>query len=533
MKPTFIVNLALALCLLALGGCEGKQGAAGVAGAQGRQGETGATGANGADGMNGATGADGADGRDGVDGMDGADGQDGRDGADAVCASAARLNLDGLTGLPEEIIEGTTVASVAVESNAEPSRPLRLSFSGNLPGVSFVDNGDNTFAIVAAAGSATDVSALFSLVATDGCTTDTLTFTINGIAQGSAVVTFVHAVPGVVADVWVLKGEQVVGRLADGAAEMTLNGALLQPGQYTFAAYVSNAVAMSPADYDEGALIGTTEVIDVEVRGNSTLFVYPDVDGNPTFNYVVNDVSPTADETFFSANVAHFASAAGQVDILNLDAGMPLLEDVDFGSVSGRVELPSGTYNLGIDVDNDGEADLIFDPVEAPAGANTTIFATVVDGAVVLGVLVLDLETLNLAIVNQFVPPLSNDGANVASFEGEIIPTFPFPSDGFISYANDQSPVDGTGIQTMTVPGATRMQITVSYDVETGYDQFVALDASGMVLVEYTGQGQATIAVDGDSVVFGVDSDEFVCTGQPDIFGVDPQGYQILGITYE
>ena len=62
---------------------------------------------------------------------------------------------------------------------------------------------------------------------------------------------------------------------------------------------------------------------------------------------------------FSSANVAHFASAAGQVDILNLDAGTPLLEDVDFGAVSGRVELPSGTYNLGIDVDNDGEADLV------------------------------------------------------------------------------------------------------------------------------------------------------------------------------
>ena len=55
---------------------------------------------------------------------------------------------------------------------------------------------------------------------------------------------------------------------------------------------------MSP-DYDEGTLIGTTEVIDVDVRGNGTLFVYPDVEGNPIFNYLVNDVSPTADETFF------------------------------------------------------------------------------------------------------------------------------------------------------------------------------------------------------------------------------------------
>ena len=46
---------------------------------------------------------------------------------------------------------------------------------------------------------------------------------------------------------------------------------------------------------------------------------------------------------------------------------------------------------------------------------NTTIFATVVDDAVALGVLIVDLEALNLSTVSQAVPPLVNDGAAVAT----------------------------------------------------------------------------------------------------------------------
>ena len=164
---------------------------------------------------------------------------------------------------------------------------------------------------------------------------------------------------------------------------------------------------------------------------------------------------------------------------------------------------------------------------------NTTIFATVVDDAVALGVLIVDLEALNLSTVSQAVPPLVNDGAAVATLEGDVIPAFPYPADSFISYSNDQSPAAGTGIQTLIVPGATRMQVTISYDVEMMWDQFVALDAASMVLAEYTGQGQALIEVEGDSVILGVASDASVCTGEPNDLGMDPQGYQILSISYE
>ena len=77
------------------------------------------------------------------------------------------------------------------------------------------------------------------------------------------------------------------------------------------------------------------------------------------------------------------------------------------------------------------------------------------------------------------------------------------------------------------------MQVTISYDVEMMWDQFVALDAASMVLAEYTGQGQALIEVEGDSVILGVASDASVCTGEPNDLGMDPQGYQILSISYE
>ena len=61
--------------------------------------------------------------------------------------------------------------------------------------------------------------------------------------------------------------------------------------------------------------------------------------------------------------VMHTAAGVGQVDILNiLAAGSPslLYENLDLGVPRGAVELPAGTYTLGIDVDNDGMPEFEF-----------------------------------------------------------------------------------------------------------------------------------------------------------------------------
>lgn len=535
MIKSVFLNVVLVALALSLGACESKQGAAGVTGANGRQGETGTQGANGTEGQNGMSGTDGVDGSDGVDGQNGMNGVDGQDGSDGACANAERLNLGGLVGLPEEIIEGTTVSPVGLDSNADPSRVLRLSFSGNLAGLSFVDNEDNSFSIVAVQGSATTVSALFSIVATDGCTTDTLSFSINGIGAGGTNFTFIHLMADQMADLWVAKGDLVVGLAADGALPMTLAPSIIPAGQYAFSVYASNPLASGPADYDEGALLGTSEVFELGIRENHTLIVYPDVDGNPVFEHFINDVSAPANETDFVADVAHFANAAGQVDIINVDTATPLLSDLDFGANSGRVELPAGTYNLGIDVDNDGTSDLLFDPIEAPAGAVTIIFAAVVDGAVVLGVLIIDNQAPVLLTVGQVVPGLASDGTGIAEVDGMVIDSFPYPAEGsFIGYANEQTlESDNGGVKVFSVPGATQLQISVSYDVENTFDFLQAIDAMGAQIVEYTGQSSAVLLVVGESVAFGFVSDDTVCTGSPNALGYEPQGYQVQGITFE
>lgn len=535
MMKSMFLNVMLLALTMSLGGCDAKQGAAGVAGAQGRQGETGGQGANGTDGQNGMSGIDGADGLNGADGVNGTDGADGQDGVDGICANAERLNLGGVVGLPEELIEGTTVTGLTLDSNVAPTRTLRLSFSGSLAGLNFVDNGDNSFSIVVAQGSATTQSALFSVVATDGCTTDTVSFTINGIGAGGTNFTFIHLMADQVADLWVAKGEEVVGLAADGTSTMMLAPSIIPAGQYAFSVYAANPVATGPADYEEGALLGTSEVLDLGIRENHTLVVYPDVDGNPVFEHFINDVSAPANETDFAADVAHFANAAGQVDIINVDTATPLLSDLDFGATSGRVELPAGTYNLGLDVDNDGASDVVFNPIEAPAGAITTIFAAVVDGAVVLGVLIIDNQAPVLLTVGQVVPGLASDGTGIAEVDGVVIDSFPYPADdAFIGYENDQTlDAQNGGVRVFSVPGAAQIQISVTYDVEDTYDFLRAIDAMGAQVAEYTGMSSAVLSVPGDRVSLGFVSDDSVCTGSPNAFGYEPQGYQIQGIRFE
>jgi hypothetical protein len=529
MQNKMFFSLLLAMLALVLTACEGKNGAAGNNGAPGRQGESGVMGANGSDGANGVDGANGADGANGQDGMNGVNGQDGVDG---LCANAERLTLTGITDFPAELIEGTTVDSVAVDSNVDPSRTLRLSFSGNLAGLTFVDNGNNTFGIVADQGSATTQSALFSIVATDGCTTDTLSFTVNGIGAGGTSFTFIHLIDGAVGDLWVSKGDEVVGLAADGTTSMTVAPSIIPPGQYAFSVYASNPLAMGPADYDEGALLGTSDIIELGVRENHTLFVYPDVDGNPVFQHFANDVTAPADEANFAANVSHFANAAGQVDILDADTGAIVLENVDFGASSGRVELPAATYNLGLDVDNDGMSDVVFDPITAPAGAITNIFAAVVGGEVVLGVLILDAQMPTLLTISQVVPALGNDGAGVAQANGTLIESFPYPTaDTYIGYGNNEDL--SVNVTEFSVPGASQLQVSLRFDVEASYDFLVAIDAMGGQIAEYTGQDTAVIVVDADTVSFGFLSDTSVSTGSPSMLGYEPMGFQVEGITYE
>lgn len=81
--------------------------------------------------------------------------------------------------------------------------------------------------------------------------------------------------------------------------------------------------------------------------------------------------------------VMHAAADVGQVDILNiLAAGSPslLYENLNLGEAGGAVELPAGTYTLGIDVTNDGNSEYVFALPRLSAGAVVNMFATTDNG---------------------------------------------------------------------------------------------------------------------------------------------------------
>ena len=81
--------------------------------------------------------------------------------------------------------------------------------------------------------------------------------------------------------------------------------------------------------------------------------------------------------------VMHAAAGVGQVDIFNiLAAGSPslLYENLNLGSAGGAVELPAGTYTLGIDETNDGVSEYVFVLPNLNAGDIVNLFATTDNG---------------------------------------------------------------------------------------------------------------------------------------------------------
>ncbi|NQW61379.1 MAG: DUF4397 domain-containing protein [Deltaproteobacteria bacterium] len=76
--------------------------------------------------------------------------------------------------------------------------------------------------------------------------------------------------------------------------------------------------------------------------------------------------------------IVHVADTVPQVDVLSIDslgAATTLLSDLSFGTSSGTLDVPAGAYTVGLDVNNDLAADVIYTLPELTAGANATVYA--------------------------------------------------------------------------------------------------------------------------------------------------------------
>jgi hypothetical protein len=94
--------------------------------------------------------------------------------------------------------------------------------------------------------------------------------------------------------------------------------------------------------------------------------------------------------------VTHAAPDVPQVDIWDMDAGVMLVDDFDFGA-TGTLDVPASAYNLGFDVDDNGTAEVTFSVPNLGGDTQVNVFAVNDDSGVFL---LAQLEDGNIARVN-------------------------------------------------------------------------------------------------------------------------------------
>lgn len=87
--------------------------------------------------------------------------------------------------------------------------------------------------------------------------------------------------------------------------------------------------------------------------------------------------APIADGTA-RVQIVHVADTIGQVDVLSIDGlggATTLVSDLNFASGTGTIDVPAAAYTVGLDVNNDLAADVVFTLPELTSGANATVYA--------------------------------------------------------------------------------------------------------------------------------------------------------------
>ncbi len=97
-------------------------------------------------------------------------------------------------------------------------------------------------------------------------------------------------------------------------------------------------------------------------------------------NVVVEDASSNVT----AIRLVHGAPNVGAIDVWDLDAANRVVEGLEFGTASAPAEIPVRSRRIGIDVDADAAADLIYDLAELPTGQLVDLYAVEEEGTVVL-----------------------------------------------------------------------------------------------------------------------------------------------------
>ncbi len=78
----------------------------------------------------------------------------------------------------------------------------------------------------------------------------------------------------------------------------------------------------------------------------------------------------------------HVSDGVGQVDVWETTLGVELFSDIDFGASSASTDVLAASYDVGLDTDNDGAADVSYQPLDLTGyeGAPVNVFAYNADG---------------------------------------------------------------------------------------------------------------------------------------------------------
>ncbi|NIS32042.1 MAG: DUF4397 domain-containing protein, partial [Actinobacteria bacterium] len=170
-------------------------------------------------------------------------------------------------------------------------------------------------------------------------------------------------------------GAPVVDVYVDGAPDPAFDGleftrgsryATLPRGEHSF------DIAPEETSIDDAVI----SVRDVELAGGTSYTAVAYGPNDDLRALLVDDMPITTDGA--RLRIGHVAAGVGQVDLWVVpdDAEpAPLAEDLDYGTASGIIDLPSGVHVVGLDLDDDAAVDLEFSLPELPDGTAANVFA--------------------------------------------------------------------------------------------------------------------------------------------------------------
>ncbi|MEM6293239.1 MAG: DUF4397 domain-containing protein [Myxococcota bacterium] len=142
----------------------------------------------------------------------------------------------------------------------------------------------------------------------------------------------------------------------------------LPPDTYTF--------DVAPTGTSLGDSVLTVEDLELAVDTRYTAVAYDFAANIAALALVDDEADIDGGET--RLQISHTGAGVPEVDIYDFGSGSAIVEDLDFGETQ-TLDVPTGEYRLGVDIDNDAIADLLYVVPELPGGINVNVFA-VFDG---------------------------------------------------------------------------------------------------------------------------------------------------------